>query len=467
MSHVDLRFVQSPGNSHLLFGGDQTGSSPPVDARLLATLPALTFRAQTIPNADFALVGSFPRLEMVAEGTYQSYTVRPTVGHQATDWQRAHAFPSGVEERQQLTARSRVLGRALWADGRTHRLGKVFKTLPPWSVTGRAWPDNTAMKQQDLGLNLSKRRTRKAVFLDEMNLVVPWSELLALIAPHAPRAKTGRPPFELETMLRIHFVQQWFGLSDLAMEEALFETALYREFVGLSSVERIPDRVSILRFRHLLEEHHLAERILATVNATLTDKGLMLRQGTVVDATLIAAPSSTKNSTGTRDPEMHQTKKGNQWHFGMKAHIGVDADSGLVHTVVGTAANVNDVTQASKLVHGEETDVFADAGYRGVEKRKEIQAQHPDVNWHIAMMPGKRRAMDKGTPMGAILEKLEQTKASIRAKVEHPFRVIKRQFGYVKVKYRGLAKNTANLMTLFALSNLWMARRRLLQGLQG
>ena len=316
-------------------------------------------------------------------------------------------------------------------------LGKVFKTLPPWSVTGRAWPDNTAMKQQDLGLNLSKRRTRKAVFLDEMNLVVPWSELLALIAPHAPRAKTGRPPFELETMLRIHFVQQWFGLSDLAMEEALFETALYREFVGLSSVERIPDRVSILRFRHLLEEHHLAERILATVNATLTDKGLMLRQGTVVDATLIAAPSSTKNSTGTRDPEMHQTKKGNQWHFGMKAHIGVDADSGLVHTVVGTAANVNDVTQASKLVHGEETDVFADAGYRGVEKRKEIQAQHPDVNWHIAMMPGKRRAMDKGTPMGAILEKLEQTKASIRAKVEHPFRVIKRQFGYVKVKYRG------------------------------
>ena len=347
------------------------------------------------------------------------------------------------------------------------KLRKVFKTLPPWSVTGRAWPDNTAMKQQDLGLNLSKRRTRKAVFLDEMNLVVPWSELLALIAPHAPRAKTGRPPFELETMLRIHFVQQWFGLSDLAMEEALFETALYREFVGLSSVERIPDRVSILRFRHLLEEHHLAERILATVNATLTDKGLMLRQGTVVDATLIAAPSSTKNSTGTRDPEMHQTKKGNQWHFGMKAHIGVDADSGLVHTVVGTAANVNDVTQASKLVHGEETDVFADAGYRGVEKRKEIQAQHPDVNWHIAMMPGKRRAMDKGTPMGAILEKLEQTKASIRAKVEHPFRVIKRQFGYVKVKYRGLAKNTANLMTLFALSNLWMARRRLLQGLQG
>ena len=319
------------------------------------------------------------------------------------------------------------------------------------------------MTQQELGLNLSTRRTRKAVFLDEMNLVVPWTELLSLIAPHAPRAKTGRPPFELVTMLRIHFVQQWFGLSDLAMEEALFETALYREFVGLSSVERIPDRVSILRFRHLLEEHQLAEQILATVNATLTDKGLMLREGTVVDA-LIAAPSSTKNDKGERDPEMHQTKKGNQWHFGMKAHIDVDADSGLVHTVVGTAANVNDVTQASKLVHGVETDVFADAGYQGVANREEVQGV--EANWDVAMRPGKRRALDKSTPMGAILDKLEQAKARIRAKVEHPFRVIKRQFGYIKVKYRGLAKNTANLVTLFALSNLWMARHRLLQGLR-
>lgn len=321
------------------------------------------------------------------------------------------------------------------------------------------------MTQQELGLNLSTRRTRKAVFLDEMNLVVPWTELLSLIAPHAPRAKTGRPPFELVTMLRIHFLQQWFGLSDLAMEEALFETALYREFAGLSSVERIPDRVSILRFRHLLEEHQLAPQILAVVNATLADKGLMLKQGTVVDATLIAAPSSTKNQGGERDPEMHQTMKGNQWHFGMKAHIGVDADSGLVHTVVGTAANVNDVTQAAALVHGEETDVFADAGYQGVAKREE--AQGIEVNWHVAMRPGKRRALDKDSPMGAVLDQLEHVKARIRAKVEHPFRVIKRQFGHMKVRYRGLAKNTAQLHTLFALSNLWMARRRLLQGLQG
>lgn len=327
------------------------------------------------------------------------------------------------------------------------------------------------MKQQDLGLNLSKRRTRKAVFLDEMNLVVPWSELVALIAPHAPTrsAKGGRPPFAVATMLRIHFLQNWFSLSDPAMEEALYDTPMFREFAGLDMGEdHLPDESTILRFRHLLEAHHLSVQILATVNATLTAKGLLLKQGTVVDATLIAAPSSTKNSTGTRDPEMHQTKKGNQWHHGMKAHIGSDADLGLVHSVATTAANVHDITQAHALLHGEETDVFADSGYRGVEKREEIQAKHPGVNWHIAMMPGKRKGLDKSTPMGAILEQLEKTKASIRAKVEHPFRVIKRQFGYTKVKYRGLAKNTANLMTLFALSNLWMVRKRLLNmGVQG
>ena len=321
------------------------------------------------------------------------------------------------------------------------------------------------MKQQDLGLNLSTRRTRKAVFLDEMELVVPWTELVALIASHAPKKSTGRPPFAAETMLRIHFLQQWFGLSDLAMEEALFEVSLYRDFAGLGSTERIPDRVSILRFRHLLEAHELAQQILATVNATLAAKGLLLKSGTVVDATLIAAPSSTKNSSGERDPEMHQTKKGNQWHFGMTAHIGVDADSGLVHTVVGTAANVNDVTQAHALVHGAETDVFADAGYQGVGKRDETQ--EINVNWHVAMRPGKRKVLDKSTPMGAILDQLERAKASIRAKVEHPFRVIKRQFGHVKVRYRGLAKNTAQLHTLFALSNLWMVRRTLLQEMRG
>jgi len=327
------------------------------------------------------------------------------------------------------------------------------------------------MKQMSLGesgFERKTKRTRKREFLDEMNLVVPWAELVSLIAPHAPApgSKGGRPPFAVETMLRIHFLQQWLNLSDPAMEEALYDMALFREFMGLDTGEdSLPDESTILRFRHLLEAHSLSLQILATVNATLAAKGLLVKSGTVVDATLIAAPSSTKNSSGERDPEMHQTKKGNQWHLGMKAHIGVDADSGLVHTVVGTSANVNDVTQAHALVHGEETDVFSDAGYQGVNKREETQGIN--VNWHVAMRPGKRKALDKSTPMGAILDQLEQAKARIRAKVEHPFRVIKRQFGHVKVRYRGLAKNTAQLHTLFALSNLWMVRRTLLQERRG
>lgn len=316
------------------------------------------------------------------------------------------------------------------------------------------------------GFELAHKRTRKRVFLDEMDQVIPWSDLLALIAPHAPAGKTGRPPFALQTMLRIHLLQQFFGHSDPAMEEALHDIPLYREFAHLDAgLTRLPDESTILRFRHLLEQHQLAPQILASVNARLMARGLLLKSGTVVDATLIAAPSSTKNKDGQRDPEMHQTKKGNQWHFGMKCHIGIDADSGLVHTVVGTAANVNDVTQAGALVHGEETDVFADAGYQGVTKREEVQGI--EANWHVAMRPGKRRALDKDSPMGAVLDQLEHIKARIRAKVEHPFRVIKRQFGHVKVRYRGLAKNTAQLHTLFALSNLWMVRRTLLQEMRG
>ncbi|MFM9429134.1 IS5 family transposase, partial [Variovorax sp. GrIS 2.14] len=284
-----------------------------------------------------------------------------------------------------------------------------------------------------------------------------------LIQPHAPAGKTGRPPFAVETLLRIHFMQQWFTLSDPAMEEALYDTPLYCEFARLDpGISRLPDESTILRFRHLLESNDLALQIMATVNAMLTAKGLLLKAGTAVDATLIAAPSSTKNATGTRDPEMHQTKKGNQWHFGMKAHIGVDADSGLVHTVIGTAANVNDVTQGHALLHGDEEVVFADAGYQGAMKRNEATG----VPWQVAMRPGKRRALDKSNPIEALTDQIEKLKASVRAKVEHPFRVIKRQFGFVKVRYRGLAKNTAQLHTLFALSNLWMVRKRVIQGMQ-
>jgi len=316
------------------------------------------------------------------------------------------------------------------------------------------------MKQADLGLNLSTKRTRKREFLDEMNRVVPWADLVMLISPYAPEGKRGRPPFAVEVMLRIHFLQQWFGLSDPAMEEALHDVPLYREFAGLDNwTVRLPDESTILRFRHLLEKHKLAAEILALVNGILRDKGLMLRAGTVVDATLISAPSSTKNASGERDPEMHQSKKGNQWYFGMKAHIGVDAETGLVHTVRGTAGNVSDVLEANSLLHGEETDAFGDAGYQGVHKRPDARA---GVNWHVAMKPGRRRALDKNKPLDALIDQVERIKAGIRAKVEHPFRVIKRQFGYTKVRYRGLRKNTAHLITLFALSNLWMARRKLL-----
>lgn len=318
------------------------------------------------------------------------------------------------------------------------------------------------MKQTDLGLNRSTKRTRKREFLAEMESVVPWAHLVGLIAPYALQGKKGRPPFALQTMLRIHFMQQWFTLSDPAMEEALHDMPLFREFAHLSWDSRLPDESTILRFRHLLDRHKLAEQILATVNDLLRYTGSMLKAGTVVDATLIAAPSSTKNTMGEHDPEMHQTKKGNQWYLGMKAHIGADAESGLVHTVRGTPANVSDVVEGNSLLHGEEAVVFADAGYQGAEKRPDAKA---DTNWHVAMKPGKRRALDKSSRLGQLSEQIEKLKASVRAKDEHPFRVIKRQFGQVKVRYRGLKKNTAQLITLFALSNLWM--RKKLQALDG
>jgi IS5 family transposase len=316
------------------------------------------------------------------------------------------------------------------------------------------------MKQQSLGLGQSTKRTRRREFLGEMERVVPWSDLVALITPYLPEGKRGRPPFPPEAMLRIHFMQQWFNLSDPAMEDALHDVPLFREFAGLSGWDdRLPDETTILRFRHVLEKHKLAPQILQTINDLLQHKGLLLKAGTVVDATLIAAPSSTKNATGERDPEMKQSKKGNQWYFGMKAHIGVDADSGLVHTVRGTSGHVNDVVEGNSLLHGQETEAWADAGYQGAHKRPDAVK---GVRWNVAMRPGKRKLLDPDCEVGALTEQLEVIKARIRAKVEHPFRVIKRQFGHVKVRYRGLAKNTAQLHTLFALSNIWMARRRLM-----
>ena len=316
------------------------------------------------------------------------------------------------------------------------------------------------MKQAALDLNLNLKKTRKREFLEQMNEVVPWAALVERIEPYYPQGRTGRPPFSLTTMLRVYFMQQWFTLSDPAMEEAFFDTPLYREFAQLPQLSRLPDESTILRFRHRLEKHKLTEQILATVNEVLTERGLLLKTGTVVDATLIAAPTSTKNKDKARDPEMHSSKKGNQWYFGMKAHIGADAESGLVRTVRGTSGHVSDIAEANTLLHGEESLAFGDAGYQGVEKRPDASA---DVTWLVAMRPGKRRTLNKDNEADALLDKAEKLKSKVRAKVEHPFRVIKRQFGFVKVRYRGLKKNTAQLFTLFALSNLWMVRSKLME----
>jgi len=314
------------------------------------------------------------------------------------------------------------------------------------------------MSFSDAEFSGKRKKTRKEEFLAEMEQVVPWESLLRLIEPLYPVAGRGRRPYPLETMLRVHLLQNWYGLSDPAMEEALYEVTPMRAFAGLSLSGPIPDETTILKFRRLIEANELAPMILERVNAYLRRKGLLLKRGTLVDATIIEAPSSTKNASGERDPEMHQTKKGEQWYFGMKAHIGVDADSGFVHTVMTTAANEADVEQVADLLHGQEEVVHADSGYTGahnhVGRRK--------LRWEIA---AKRASIAKvkNAREKAALQKAERRKASIRARVEHPFRVIKRQFGLVKVRFRGLAKNTVHVITLFALSNLWMARRRLLE----
>jgi IS5 family transposase len=302
-----------------------------------------------------------------------------------------------------------------------------------------------------------KKTTRREVFLAEMDQVVPWSSLLKVIEPFYPVAGRGRRPYALQTMLRVHLMQNWFGLSDPAMEEALYEIGSMRLFAKLSLTQAIPDETTILNFRRLIETNELAPAIFDKVNAHLTRRGLMLKRGSIVDATIIAAPSSTKNATGERDPEMHQTKKGNQWHYGMKAHVGVDVDSGLVHTVVTTAANEADVEVVNELLTGKEKIVHADAGYTGADKR----VTRKNLTWAIAARRGKLNAMPEGRMKKRLLA-AEKAKASIRARVEHPFRVIKRQFGYAKVRFRGLVKNTAQVLTLFALSNLWMARKQLL-----
>lgn len=306
-----------------------------------------------------------------------------------------------------------------------------------------------------------KKQTRRERFLAEIEAVTPWAAMVSALEAFYPKGTgRGRPPIGLERMLRMYVAQQCFGLSDEGMEDAIYDSQSIRRFVGIDLArESAPDATTLLKFRRLLEEHGLTRTLFETINAHLADKGLMMREGTIVDASIIAAPPSTKNRTNARDPEMHQTRKGKQWYFGMKAHIGTDAESGLVHTIVGTAANVADVTQANELLHGSETDVLGDAGYQGVEKREENKAL--DVRWHVAMRPGKRRVLPMDR-LGRLMEQYEHAKARMRAKVEHPFHVVKNLFRHRKTRYRGLAKNTAQLFSLFGLANLVMARRRLL-----
>jgi IS5 family transposase len=304
-----------------------------------------------------------------------------------------------------------------------------------------------------------KKVTRREKFLARMEEVIPWQALLAVIEPFYPQGKRGRPPIGLERRLRVYFLQQWHGLADEALADALSDSHALQGFARIDlAAEGVPDATTLLNFRHLLETHDLCKGLFTAINADLTARGLLLREGTWVDATLIAAPSSTKNQEKQRDPERPQTKKGNQWYFGMKAHLGADRDSKLVHTVVVTAANVADITKTAELLHGAEQQVHADAGYTGVEKRAEIVAMQRKIDWQIAGKRGAIKALAEGAEKAAI-KAVEKAKASVRAYVEPPFHLVKNIFLHRKVRYRGLTKNGQQLYILFGLANVVIGSR--------
>jgi len=314
------------------------------------------------------------------------------------------------------------------------------------------------MKQQTLAaFEQYGKPTRRAKFLADMEQILPWAELLAVIEPFYPKVSEagGRPPIPLERMLRIYFLQLWFNLSDPAVEEALYDSTSMRGFVGIDlGVEAAPDETTVCKFRHLLEKHKLGKKLLTTVNEYLRRHGMKISNGTIVDATIIGAPSSTKNKDGKRDPEMHQTAKGKQWYFGMKAHIGVDSRTKLIHTVKASAANVADALAMPHLLHGKETRVWGDQAYRG--QKDAIRAVAPRVRDFT------NQRYRWGTRVDETIKATNRRKSKIRAKVEHVFGVIKRVFGFQKVRYRGLAKNLHRLEVTAALTNLFIVRRRLL-----
>ena len=313
------------------------------------------------------------------------------------------------------------------------------------------------MKQISLGNGFEKhaKPTRRERFLAEMDRVVPWAELCALIEPFYPKPGDGRPPKELEMMLRIYFLQQWFNLSDPGVEEALYDSRCMQAFAGIDLGETaVPDESTVLRFRHLLERHALGEALFQQVHAYLERQGITISRGTIVDATIIDAPSSTKNKDQQRDPDMHQTKKGNQWYFGMKAHIGVDSKLKLIHAAVATPANVHDATCLPELLHGQETRVWGDSAYQG--QGKVIREHAPKAKDFTQRRYRYKDHLDEA------VRARNRTKARVRARVEHPFLVIKRIFGFAKTRYKGLAKNAHRLFVTCALANLYLMRRRLL-----
>ncbi|MGB4335962.1 MAG: IS5 family transposase [Chromatiaceae bacterium] len=308
-----------------------------------------------------------------------------------------------------------------------------------------------------------RKLTRRDRFLGEMAIVVPWARLLEALRPHDyPTAGQGpgRPPMGLERMLRLYFLQQWFGLADEALEDAVYDSQAFRGFLGLDlGREAVPDATTLLKFRHLLETNGLTQTLFDTINALLRERGLLMNQGTLVDTTIIAAPSSTKNKEQTRDPEMGHTCKGKQYYFGAKAHIGVDEESGLVHSTTTTAANVADITETANLLHGEEEAVFADAGYTGAEQREELKDRQ--VKWYIAAKRGKVAALPEGE-VKDLTKRIERIKAHVRSRVEHVFHILKDRFHYRKLRYKGLKKNGAQQEVLFALANLIIAKQALL-----
>ncbi len=316
---------------------------------------------------------------------------------------------------------------------------------------------NQQLSLTDVEYEARKRKTKKEEFLKTMDEIIPWDEWVSYIKPYYPDGKRGRKPIEIETKLRMYLLQVWYNLSDEGCEDAIYDSYAMRRFMGLNFLEQdVPDATTLLHFRHLLEEHGISKTFFDAINRTLDKAGVIMKGGTVVDATIIEAPSSTKNAKHERDPEMHSTKKGNQYHFGMKCHIGVDAGTGFIHTVTATAANTGDIAETHNLIRKEDTVVYADAGYLGIEKREEIKRDEHLSG--VTYIVNKRRSTVQKLPKGFTQweQKIERQKSSVRSKVEHPFRILKCIFGFRKTVYRGIKKNLNRLHMAFCSINLYM-----------